>query len=308
MRVSPQKETNMNSENIDNTSERPNEAYNAWQTMTDEVVQSGSEKAETDNGYTSESWASFEVRTKNPEETTTFQENMSRLDKRTRNFLNNLPGNIDQIFGVNSKSYEMLNKIQSEIISRTIAGSYNHGEHNGENLNLYMNNEGALYNGIQAADARKKDNANNSEAERSFEDIWSGWLSRIEDQNDREQFATNMQKLDERTQKYLCELPGNIDCVFGVNKDSYALLGEVQNEIINKTVSGRYTPDRHNGENWNLYLTKDGELYCDSQAAEHRRKDGVVNNSEPQSPTEHNAENSQTAEAKAPEDFGFREW
>lgn len=300
----------MNNEQLNQKNDQNNETYDAWQNMADKVRRHDAEKVETDDGYASEDWVAFEANIKNPEESAAFKENIGHLDKRTRDFLRNLPANIDQIFGVNKESYEMLNKVQSTIIRKGVAGSYNLGEHDGKDFSLYLTNDGKLYAGSQAANARENDASNTSETEKSFDDVWGGWLHGIKDQKDRERFSENMKKLDKRTQKYLSELPGNIDCVFGVNEESYALLGEVERKIIDMTISGRYTPEGYKGENWNLYLANDGKLVCDYQAGEYRKKDGASNNavavSEQQEADKPNTENHQ--ETEHPEDFGFRDW
>ena len=297
----------MDSERVNQDSNQKNETYDAWQKMANEVAPQSSEKSEIPNNYNPDDWVGFETRIKNPEEKAAFEKNIGQLDKRTQEYLRELPGNIDCIFGVNEKSYEMLNKVLSKIIDKTISGSYNQGERNGKNFNLYIDDNGALYNGVQAGDARENDAAKNPEVEEKFEDAWAGWFPKTD--GSEIAFTKSMQKLDKRTQEYLRNLPGNIDCIFGVNEESRALANEVQNRIIVSTLHGKYAPsETYKGENWNLYLTNDGGLYSGTQAADYRKKDNSASNSKPQPPITQNTETTQTIDTKTPEDFGFRDW
>lgn len=119
-----------------------------------------SDENEESSDYDPKDWVSFEAKIKSPEEKAIFRENMGQLDKRTRNYLRNLPSNIDQIFGAGSEGRSIMNMVQDKIIKQTIDGAYNLNTPPNANegaWNLYLNNSGELYDRQLAAGYRKED-------------------------------------------------------------------------------------------------------------------------------------------------------
>ena len=260
---------------------------------------------ETDT-YSPNDWVSFEARTRNENDKLKFRENMERIDDNVQNYLRNLPGNIDQIFGVNSKSYEMLNRVQARIIGEVVDGSWNRGDEYGiDNAsgwhNLYLSNSGGLYLNELAKKYEKQDaEPDTDDSPKSFEDMWAPTLSRIDNPKDKEKFITNMKKMDLRTQNYLRNLPGNIDQIFGVGKESYALLEEMRDEIVKRTISGDWGEGGFGQEI--LELTNEGELYAHKMDT--HTQDIVLD-----APQNSASENSEQLAPEPPENIdGFQDW
>jgi len=253
----------MDSEKSGGNNNQPNEAYDAWNNMADEVM-----------NQDKNDWASFECKIKSPEDIAAFRENMGRLDDRTQNYLKELPGNIDKIFGVGEKGTEMSYKVQSEIIDNTIAGRYissmqdEDGDFENE-YNLYLADNGDLYD--TKIDA-EEDNGNIRENlkalnEHKINEWATEMITSIHGVNYEmlKRFDLNMSKLDEKTQNYLLNLPNNIRKIFKKDGNLYATSNEeqeVQLEIERKVIEGVFTREHPTkGKEFYLHLTEAGELY-----------------------------------------------
>lgn len=69
---------------------------------------------------------------------------------------------------------------------------------------------------------------------------WASFESKIKNPENLATFRENMSRLDENTQSYLRELPGNIDQIFRLGKKGTDMSEKVQSEIISGIISGRY--------------------------------------------------------------------
>ena len=205
--------------------------------------------------YNPDSWAGFESKIEGDDKKAEFRSGIEKLDTVTSEYLRKLPGNIDQLLGVNEDSHRIMNEAIKRITENVINNTYIRETDGGSNDHIDKYGEYGPF---------------------GFTFIENG--DRFDDYLDEEEgpkFYENLHKLDERTRRYIHNLPKNISGFLRDDKldDSGSLyfLRPILGGIARRMVRGSYSHEGHEG--FNLFLTKDGELFEGSQAYEAREKE-----------------------------------